>query len=192
MTEQAKAIYQRLLLLRCQAGDEAAFSEIVCEYSPRLRLFLRKLIGEGAEDALQDVWLSAWRGFARLDDPAAFAAWIYRIARDRAYAGLRKRGRMGRPLLEDDLVCDEDEPEFSLEDVARIHAALDLVGPGHREVLLLRFIESMNYEQIANVVGCAVGTVRSRLHYAKKALRDQIERIENHERERTGKGAASI
>ena len=71
-------------------------------------------------------------------------------------------------------------------------AALDHLAPEHREVLLLRFIESMSYEQIARVVGCAVGTVRSRLHYAKKAMRDEIERMQHHERERTGKGATAL
>src|SRR5438105_336371 len=99
MNEQTKAVYERLLVLRCQAGDVGAFSEVVAVYSPRLRLFLHKLIGEGADDALQDVWLGTWRGIGRLDDAAAFPAWIYRIARDRAYAELRKRGGVGRPIV---------------------------------------------------------------------------------------------
>ena len=61
----------------------------------------------------------------------------------------------------------EEEPKFSPEDAARIHAALDRLEPMHREVLVLRFLEELSYEEIGQVVDCPVGTVRSRIHYAK-------------------------
>src|SRR6478672_8799249 len=88
-TEQ---IYERLLVLRAQAGDDVAFAELVERYSPRLRYFLRKLLSSAhdAEDALQDVWLDVLRALSRLNDPQALVAWLYRIARDRAFARLRK------------------------------------------------------------------------------------------------------
>ena len=63
----------------------------------------------------------------------------------------------------------------------RIHAALDELAPEHREVLVLRYVEDMTYEEIARVVGCEVGTVRSRLHYAKRALRGVLERTNVHD-----------
>ena len=66
------------------------------------------------------------------------------------------------------------------EDVARVHAALDQLVPEHREVVVLRYIEDMSYEEIAGVAGCPLGTVRSRLHHAKRALRRALEGI-NHE-----------
>src|SRR6516165_8499057 len=93
MTNIAEQLYERLLVLRCQAGDEAAFEELVARYSPRLRYYLRKMLGEvhAAEDALQDVWFDVFRRIPRVADPAAFPAWIYRIARDRAFRELRKR-----------------------------------------------------------------------------------------------------
>src|SRR3954463_4307193 len=101
MTDQAEQIYERLLVVRAQAGDDAAFAELVERFSPRLRYFLRKLLGperhrgrslqsDDAEDALQDVWLDALRALPRLNDPQALVAWLYRIARDRAFARLRK------------------------------------------------------------------------------------------------------
>ena len=103
---------------------------------------------------------------------------LYRIARDRAYGRLRKARRLGL-LLDDALVVEpaiESEEEFSAEDAAQIHAALDDLPAEQREVLVLRFLEEMSYEQIARVVGCQLGTVRSRIHYAKRALRSVLER----------------
>jgi len=179
MTDQAELIYERLLVVRAQAGDEAAFAELVECYSPRLRYFLRKLLSstDGAEDALQDVWLDVFRHLPRLADPQAMVAWLYRIARDRAFGRLRKT-RTVEPLDESQIadVASAEEPEFAVEDAARVHAALDGLPPEQREVLVLRFLEDMSYEQIARVVGCQLGTVRSRIHYGKQALRRLLDK----------------
>jgi len=74
----------------------------------------------------------------------------------------------------------DEEPldEFSAEDASRVYAALDRLTPEHREVLLLRFIEQMSYEDLAQVTGCPVGTVRSRIHNAKRGLREILKREE--------------
>jgi RNA polymerase sigma-70 factor, ECF subfamily len=181
MTNSADRLYERVLVLRCQAGDEAAFEELVEGYSPRLRYYLRKMLREvdRAEDVLQEVWLQVFRGLPRLADPGAFPAWLYRIARDRACRELRER-RPLRPLEEMDL-AEETDDDIRLEDAEYIHAALDELAPEHREVLVLRFLEGMTYENIARVTGCPVGTVRSRIHYAKRALRCALERTSGHE-----------
>ena len=187
MTEpQLDRLYERVLVLRCQTGDEAAFAEIVARYSPRLRVYLRQMLCAGggdahaADDALQDVWLDLFRSIGRLEDTGAFAAWLYRIARDRAYRILRRRGvrivSMGDAA---DVAAEAEEDAVVDGEVSVIlHASLDRLPHDQREVLLLRFIEEMSYEQIASTVGCGVGTVRSRLHYAKRALRREIERNE--------------
>lgn len=181
MTNSANRLYERVLLLRCQAGDQAALEELVGIYSPRLRYYLRKLLREvdRTEDVLQDVWLQVLRGLPKLADPGAFPAWLYRIARNRACRAFRER-RPLRPLEEMDLV-EETGDDIRLEDADYIHAALDELAPEHREVLVLRFLESMTYENIARVTGCPVGTVRSRIHYAKRALRCALERTSGHE-----------
>ena len=74
-----------------------------------------------------------------------------------------------------------EAPDFSPEDGQRIHAALDELTLEHREVLVLRFLEDMAYEDIAAVTGCQMGTVKSRLYYAKRALRGILERSVIHE-----------
>jgi RNA polymerase sigma-70 factor (ECF subfamily) len=190
MADAAGRIYERLLIVRCQVGDDAAFREVVGAYAPRLRYYLRKLLGASAdvEDVLQDVWFDVVRGVPRLADPGAFPAWLYRVARGRASRQLRGR-RPPLQLIEEIDVSDEDDDEFSAEDAGRVHAALDGLAPEHREVLVLKFLEEMSYEAIAEVVGCPVGTVRSRIHYAKRALRRVLESETNDGRERPRAGA---
>jgi RNA polymerase sigma-70 factor, ECF subfamily len=189
MADLADRLYEQVLVLRCQTGDEAAFAELISRYHHRLHYFVRKLLAgaESTEDVLQDVWLDVFRGLPQLTEPGAFAAWLYRVARDRAFRLLRRRHQFRpAPLPPEELAEPEKETDFSPEDAGHIHVALDELSPEHREVLVLRFLEEMAYEDIARVTGCPVGTVRSRLHHAKRALRRILERGNRCERERSG------
>jgi RNA polymerase sigma-70 factor (ECF subfamily) len=184
MTDLAERIYRSVLVVRCQGGDRAAFEELVELYQPRLRYFLASMVGDehAADDLLQEVWFDVFRGVARLADPGAFAAWLYRIARHRALGELRKRRQPLSSLEGIDLAAEEpEEDDFSAEDAQRVHAALGQLPLEHREVLLLRFFEGMSYEDIAAVTGCQLGTVRSRIHYAKRALRRVMEGVLQNE-----------
>jgi RNA polymerase sigma-70 factor (ECF subfamily) len=185
MTDPGQRLYEQILVLRCQTGDEVAFAELVERYGPRLRYYLQKSFGrmDGAEDAYQEVWLVAFRRIRGLMDPAAFVTWLYRIAQNQVRQELRRRHLPARPIEEADEVAEPgvDPAGFTPEDGARIHAALDGLPLEHREALMLRFLEGLTYEQIAAVSGCGVGTVKSRLHYAKRALRRVLEEAKIHE-----------
>jgi RNA polymerase sigma-70 factor (ECF subfamily) len=185
MTDLEKRLYEQVLVLRCQTGDETAFADLVGRYGPRLRYYLQRTFGrtDGAEDAWQDVWFTVFRKVRKLADPGAFPTWLYRIARNRACEVLHRHRPACRPLEDAGEVADPsaDEPSFSPEDGRRIHTALDDLALEHREVLVLRFLEDMTYEDIAAVTGCQLGTVKSRLHYAKRALRRVLERAVIHE-----------
>jgi RNA polymerase sigma-70 factor (ECF subfamily) len=182
MTDIVERVYRSVLVVRCQTGDCAAFEELIKLYHGRLRYFLASMVGDdhAADDLLQEVWFEVYRGVARLADPGAFPAWLYRIARRRALRELRKK-RQPLSSLEGLDVAREEEDDFSAEDAERVHAALGQLAPLHREVLLLRFFEGMAYEDIACVTGCQLGTVRSRLHYAKRALRRVMEGVFQNE-----------
>ena len=184
MTEGADRFYHNVLVLRCQAGDPAAFEELIALHQPRLRYFLLQMVRDPCrlDDLLQDVWLDVFRSVPRLVDPGAFRAWLYQVARHRASRELRRRGQAHGSLEGvDPPAPDEPEEEFSAADAARVHAALARLAPEHREVLLLRFIHEMSYEEVARVTGLQLGTVRSRIHYAKRALRRAIEGLDAHE-----------
>jgi RNA polymerase sigma-70 factor (ECF subfamily) len=195
--DTAEQIYERILICRCQGGDEAALRELVAKYSPGLRFYLRKLTRNehAADDLLQETWWDAYRKLAALQNRAAFGAWVYRIARDKAYRLLRRRPR---ETLETDGrlpdVVSADEAEFSAEDVDRVRRALDELQPEHREVIVLWFVEQMTYERIAAVIDRPVGTVRSRIHYAKLKLRELLTPLpsdgDRHERETIRQPAA--
>lgn len=172
MTDAADRLYRSVLVVRCQAGDRTAFEELVTLYQPGLRYFLQKMLRapQDADDLLQEVWWDVFRGLARLANPSAFPAWLYRIARNRAVRELRRRRQPLCPLEGIEPAAEDTAEDFSAEDAAGLHAALDQLAPEHREVLLLRFIEELTYDDIARITGCPVGTVRSRIHYAKRAL----------------------
>ena len=178
MREDWDHIGEQLLVIRSQSGDPTAFAELVDRFAPRLRYFLGKLLGEPdrVDDALQEVWLDVFQGLPRLAAPKAFRAWLFRIAHDRACRTLRKR-HPDIPLSDESLLaCCPEEPTFHSDEAVLVHAALDRLTPEHREVLVLRFLEDMSYEEIAGVVGCPLGTVRSRLHHARKTLRTLLDK----------------
>jgi RNA polymerase sigma-70 factor (ECF subfamily) len=171
------ALVERLLVLRAQMGGRDAYAGLVDRYDARLLFYLRRLLvtPADAEDVRQDVWVTVVRKLHTLDDPGAFRTWLYRVARHRAISWLRKR-RVEVPLdeaaLEEAVVeVESDEAGFGPEDAAAVYAALDRLAAGPREILSLRFLGELTYAEIAGVLDCRIGTVRSRLHYAKAALR---------------------
>jgi RNA polymerase sigma-70 factor, ECF subfamily len=191
MTEHAAdSLVDQLLVLRCQTGDEAAFAELVGRYHRRLRYYLQKMLdAQRVDDALQELWLDVFRSIGKLKEPRAFSAWVYRLARDRAYRNLRRAEDRTRDLAQLDLP-DVADVAFCAEDAEEIHQSLGQLNPEHREVLLLRFVEDMSYDQIADVVGCELGTVRSRLHYAKQKLKELIQQRNHYEPERFSRRTA--
>ena len=167
---------EQILVFRCQLGDELAFEQLLTDYDSRLRYYVRRILGSSdkAEDIMQVVWLTVWRQLPKLRNVEAFRLWLYRIARNIAFQSLRVSSK--ELALCDDLGApDEQDETFTPEDAAAIHAALDRLNPAHKEALVLRFLEGMAYEEIAQLVGCPLGTIRSRIHYAKKALRREME-----------------
>ena len=162
-----------MLVLRSQIGDETAFRELLELYGPQLSRFTRKMIEsqETVDDLTQEIWVAIFRGLPGLREADKFRAWAFRIARDRIYREHRRR-KIPVQLLDSDALAalpeSAEEPALDTEELQR---GLALIPPQQREVLVLRFFEEMSYEEIARVTGCALGTIRSRIHYAKEALR---------------------
>jgi RNA polymerase sigma-70 factor (ECF subfamily) len=177
MNDQAERLYERLLVVRCQTGDDDAYRELVGRFGPRLQYYLRKLVTQAdrADDLTQEVWVDVLRQLPRLRDAGAFTAWLYRIAHGKAMLDARQSGREPATTPDVDGIVERQETTFSPEDAVRIHAALDRLEPAQREVLVLRFLEELSYDEIGQVVGCPVGTVRSRIHYAKASLQRFLE-----------------
>ena len=163
---------------RCQDDERAAFEELFEMYQPRLKYYVRRLDGGdgNVDDTLQDIWLAVFKKIHKLKDAKVFTVWLYRIARNKVYDEFRHKDRFDRLPEEDELpVSGSVEPLFDANDVESLHRALSKLKPYHREVLTLSFIEQMSYQAIADVVGCSIGTVRSRIFYAKQSLREEME-----------------
>lgn len=128
------------------------------------------------EDIFQDTWLTVIRCIYSLKSTEAFSTWLYRIAHNRVYQQIRRKQKLSE-LNENIAVPNDTEDDvFSPEDAAKIHRCLKKLRPEHREVLLLRFLEQMSYHEIAQVINCGLGTVKSRIYYAKLALKREMEK----------------
>jgi RNA polymerase sigma-70 factor (ECF subfamily) len=171
---------------RCRDGERTAFEELFEMYQPRLKYYVRRLDSGGGniDDTLQDIWLTVFRKIQELKDAQFFTVWLYRIARNKVYDEFRNKDRFTRLPEEDEIpVSDSAEPLFDTSDTEKLHTALNRLKPHHREVLTLSFIEQMPYQSIADVVGCSIGTVRSRIFYAKKSLREEMEKQNGQQQE---------
>ncbi|MEX1229190.1 MAG: RNA polymerase sigma factor [Planctomycetaceae bacterium] len=182
MMDELQQLEEANLVLLAQEGDAGAFRQLVELYDRRLLYFIRRLLNETEEafDVLQEVWLRVHRSLHKLRSPRAFRVWIYRIAHAQVMSALRrKRVLVTYEELPLDQVPDVTLTETSFEAADAVHAALETLSLDHRRVLTLRFLEDMSVEDIAFVLECKAGTVKSRLHYAKAALGRRIEEENN-------------
>ena len=180
MSANTQQLYEQTLVIRSQIGDEPAFQELLTLYGPHLLRFTRKMMQTSpqlAEDVTQEIWLAIYKGLPGLRDTGKFRPWAFRIARDRIYREYRRR-KIAVESLEESQV--EELPEIgdagAVVEVEELHRGLEAISPEHREVLMLCFFEELSYEEIASVTGSTLGTVRSRIHYAKRALKVALER----------------
>ncbi|WP_165250586.1 RNA polymerase sigma factor [Paludisphaera soli] len=173
-TDAPENLREEILVLKHRLGDASAFDELMRRWEPRLLYYLRRTTPQEADawDALQRTWMAAFRDLRDLKDPRAFRAWIYRVARNQAVSHLRsEQARRGRieELDPDELLDDAWAPDPA--DAEAVHAALATLSLAHREVATLHLLEDMPLAEIAEVVSAPIGTVKSRLHHARRRLR---------------------
>jgi RNA polymerase sigma-70 factor (ECF subfamily) len=181
----ASGIQEELWVLQAQQGNEEALQALVNRFDRRLLYYLMRFTNSTDEalDVAQDVWVRVCRGLIKLRSPRGFRAWLFRIAHDSIVSHIRRQAREGEILEE--FSCEPSfgavQPEPVTEDLEQVHHALGALSPAHREILVLRFFEAMSLEEIAHALCRSLGTVKSRLHYAKQALKKQLE--DHHEQE---------
>lgn len=163
-------------------GDEAAFGELVQKYQKRVYALTVRMCPtpELAEEAAQETFLSAWQGLPFFRGDSAFSTWLYRLASNACVDLLRKERRHQGTSLDDDTVGAEipdtkptpEEAAETKELRAQIEAGLRQLSPEHRAVLILREIQQLNYEEIADALSLDLGTVKSRISRGRRQLRD--------------------
>jgi RNA polymerase sigma-70 factor, ECF subfamily len=174
-----QTILLELLVLRCKRGEKQALNDLIRQFEGRLLYFVRRLVAteEDAWDVLQQTWIKVLKGIRTLDDPQRLPAWLYQIARRTAVSHWRGHHRAHARADENvdltDLAAADESLHF--EDAEQVHHALDRISLAHREILTLCFLEDLALEQMAEVLAIPLGTVKSRLCYAKRALRAVLE-----------------
>lgn len=161
------------LIRQTARGNEQAFLELYQRHHRQVFNYVARLTRnpEEAQDLLQDVFLAVWRGASGFRGEAGVKTWLFRIAHHQTVSWLRRR-RPVVPLEEWDELGDPGPEQLVIASWQRqkLSAALDRLSVKHRAVLELAFVHEMSYNEIAKVVGCPVGTVKSRMSYALQAL----------------------
>jgi RNA polymerase sigma-70 factor (ECF subfamily) len=185
---------EALLIEQARSGDMAAFSRLVTRYQDRILNTCWRVCGhlDDAQDLTQEAFVKAMESIGSFRQQANFYTWLYRIAVNLSISHRRKRRRAvtlslhhhdGAPGGDHQatLICEVESPEAdpqmrlsNREMQERAVAELDRLDDEHRTVIVLRDIESMNYDQIAAILEVPIGTVKSRLHRARLALRDKL------------------
>lgn len=177
------------LLARSRAGDTRAFDTLITRHRDRVYMVANHILRnpDDAFDVAQETFVRAWRNLARFDGAASLASWLSRIATNAAIDVVRRR--QAHPQEEFEALpqtidaasrttpARPPKPGESLDRAemrARFEAALGTLSPDHRAVIVLKEIEDLSYQEIADAVGCSIGTVMSRLFYARRKLQDQL------------------
>lgn len=170
------------LIQAARNGDQAAFGELVQQYQKRVFALAVRMCPtpELAEEAAQEAFLAAWQGLPFFRGDSAFATWLYRLTSNACVDLLRKENRHQGPSLDDESVSAEvpdptPTPEKAVEQQElrrQIEAGLQTLSPEHREVLILREIQQLSYDEIADVLSLDLGTVKSRINRGRRQLRE--------------------
>jgi RNA polymerase sigma-70 factor (ECF subfamily) len=183
------------LVQRCQAGDTKAFDQLVARYRTRVFAMIYNMVHseQDAWDLAQDSFLKAWKSIRRFRGRSSFYTWIYRIVMNLTIDWLRKKqirssatefdqaiesGRIdpaSRTAPQTDALPSKTMERAEIR--AQIEKAIAQLTPEHRAVILMKEIEEMQYHEIAEVLGCSIGTVMSRLFYARKKLQKLLKDV---------------
>ena len=183
------------LVKRCQRGDSRAFDELVTRYRTRIFGMIYNMVHneQDAWDLAQDSFLKAWKSIKRFRGKSSFYTWIYRIVMNVTIDHMRKKQIKGGGAEFDDAIqLKEIEPAARTAPKAdalpfermerselrqKIDNAIAQLTPEHRAVILMKETEDMQYHEIAEALGCSIGTVMSRLFYARKRLQNLLKDV---------------
>src|SRR6266536_1260653 len=183
------------LIRRCQAGDTEAFDELVTRYRTRVFGMIYNMIHseQDAWDLAQDSFVKAWKSIKRFRGQSSFYTWIYRIVMNVTIDWARKKQiKAGGAEFDDAIQLKEIDPAsktvpqadalpYETMERSEIRAGIDRAiaqrSPEHRAVILMKEIEEMQYHEIAETLGCSIGTVMSRLFYARKKLQNLLKDV---------------
>ena len=176
-----RAVEDADLIRQATKGSVESYNLLVSRWEKRIYNYLLRITAnrDDALDLTQDVFLKAYQNLRKLDDPARFAPWLYRIAHNEAYSMFRKR----KPETD----IDDLEPEatgtritvggssvFPIELSIAVAGALDRLSPDQREAVVLKIYQGFKFEEMSEILSCPVSTVKSRLYTALELLKAEL------------------
>ncbi len=180
------------LVKQCQAGNADAFDQLVTRYRTRVFSMIYNMVHneQDAWDLAQDSFVKAWKSIPRFRGRSSFYTWIYRIVTNVTIDWLRKKQVKGSGAEFDDSIAlkavdpasrtvpKADALPYERMEQSEIRARIDesiaQLSPEHRAVILMKEVEGLQYHEIAEALGCSIGTVMSRLFYARKKLQNLL------------------
>ena len=179
------------LVKKCQAGDTKAFNDLVTKYRGKVYAMIYNMVRneQDAWDLAQDGFLKAWKSMANFRGQSAFYTWLYRIMTNVTIDWLRKKQIHGDADFDETIELKNIEPGAATlprpeslpsekmehaEIRKRIDEALEKLSPEHRAVVVMKEMDGLQYNEIADALGCSLGTVMSRLFYARKKLQSLL------------------
>ena len=189
---QLEADSDLAIVRRVQEGDVAAFDQLVLKYRGRVYAVVYNMTSnrEDASDLTQDAFIKSFQSINRFQGQSSFFTWLYRIAVNSTLTHLRKNRLRTffsfEKINEDDKVSAEviaaltddtgaDHETFARELQEKLNEAMQKLSIRHRTVITLFEIDGLGHQEIAEIMNCSVGTVRSRLHYAKQLLQAELQ-----------------
>lgn len=181
-------------MVRAQAGDQGAFSDLIIRYEKPLYGYLVRLLRDdhAAEDAFQETWLKILKAIDRFNPELRFAPWLYRIATNLCRDFCRRRRQRAHPSLDQPIGAGEDavlgdlvssdvaspvEETESAELGVHVRQAVEMLPVRQREAFVLRHYQGLSYEEIARAQRCSLAAVKSNIHHAVVALRRRLDRL---------------
>lgn len=178
------------IILRCKNGDREAFNLLMEKYQRQVFNVVYGMLSdyEDASDATQEVFIKVYRSIASFKGQSSFMTWLYRICSNVCNDFLRKRQRQGRTVSLDadndeetnnvmDVVSNEPMPDEMLEmneSQKALWAAIKALKKEYREIIVYSDIQQLSYDEIARIIRCPNGTVKSRLNRARSALKKNL------------------
>ena len=179
------------LVKRCQAGDSSAFNDLITRYRSKVFTMIYGMVQneQDAWDLAQEGFLKAWKSIHRFKGESSFYTWLYRIMTNVTIDSLRRKGVRGEAEFDDRIAPVNVEPgsrttpsssplpnkKLEFQEIrGRIDEAIAKLSPEHRAVIVMKEIEDLQYSEIAEILSCSLGTVMSRLFYARKKLQSLL------------------
>lgn len=188
------------LVARVKAGDKAAFDLLVLKYQRKILRLLSRMLRDQSEieDVMQEAFIKAYRALPQFRGDSAFYTWLYRIAINTARNWMASQSRRpsspslhqsedGETFDEIDNLIDNNTPESLLasrEIAESVNETIQALPAELRTAIVLREIEGLSYEEIAQAMGCPIGTVRSRIFRAREAIASKLRPIIDHQGDR--------